>query len=105
MRLSLLKDVEDSKEFYINEILPQKILLHKKYVLEKSYLKDLHIILITIKYAWFHTFLGEMKRTHWKLRQKISHISKQLFCFFSIFQWEIIEVELELEFFLPIFFS
>ncbi len=47
---TLLKSPKDAKNVYINEILPQKIELYKKYVRERSFLLDLRLILLTLLY-------------------------------------------------------
>jgi len=45
----LLKDAQDPEQMYINEILPEKLALNKKYVFEKNFFKDVNIIFKTFK--------------------------------------------------------
>ena len=44
----LLKEAKNPEEMYINEILPKKLALNKKYVNENRYFKDFTIIIKTI---------------------------------------------------------
>jgi lipopolysaccharide/colanic/teichoic acid biosynthesis glycosyltransferase len=46
----LIKNEDNAENIYINEILPQKIELYKKYIKERSFLLDMHIILFTLFY-------------------------------------------------------
>ena len=45
----LLKDAPDPEQLYINEIMPEKLALNKKYVFEKAYFKDVNILFKTFK--------------------------------------------------------
>ena len=45
----ILKDAKSPEEMYITQIMPEKLALNKKYVFEKSYFKDVHIIFSTFK--------------------------------------------------------
>ena len=44
----ILSNYDDSESAYINEILPKKIMLYKKYVKQQSLFNDIFLILKTI---------------------------------------------------------
>jgi lipopolysaccharide/colanic/teichoic acid biosynthesis glycosyltransferase len=46
----LIREKENVRSIYINEILPQKIELSKKYVNEQSFFLDFHLIFMTLFY-------------------------------------------------------
>jgi lipopolysaccharide/colanic/teichoic acid biosynthesis glycosyltransferase len=45
----ILEKYDNIEEAYIKEVLPQKIRLYKKYIREKGFLKDLHLLLLTVQ--------------------------------------------------------
>ncbi len=45
---ALIKNSKDAEKIYTNEILPQKIVLYKKYVKDRSFSLDLYLILLTL---------------------------------------------------------
>jgi lipopolysaccharide/colanic/teichoic acid biosynthesis glycosyltransferase len=44
----ILKNAENPEEFYIKEIMPKKLALNKKYIIERSFIADLKIIFKTL---------------------------------------------------------
>ncbi|QCW99675.1 sugar transferase [Aggregatimonas sangjinii] len=45
----ILKEAHDPEQMYIEQIMPEKLALNKKYILERSYSKDIQIILKTLR--------------------------------------------------------
>lgn len=45
----ILKEAQNPEQMYIEQIMPEKLALNKKYILEKSYFKDIQIILKTLR--------------------------------------------------------
>lgn len=48
----LLLSSADADEIYINKIMPQKLFLNRKYVMEQSFFTDLKIIYLTLKHLY-----------------------------------------------------
>ena len=46
---AILGKYDNVEEGYVKEVLPQKIRLYKKYIREKGFLKDLHLMFLTVQ--------------------------------------------------------
>jgi len=59
----LIENSEEAENIYLNKILPQKIKLYKKYVMEHSFLLDLYLISSTLLHIFIdQVFLARKKR-------------------------------------------
>jgi len=59
----LIENSKEAENIYINKILPQKIKLYKKYVIEHSFLLDLYLISSTLLHIFIdQVFLARKKR-------------------------------------------
>ena len=64
----ILSQFDDSESAYINEILPKKIMLYKKYVKQQSLFNDILLILKTIFKKWM---LWLFRSSHFEYQQPI----------------------------------